>query len=47
MSSSRMIIPSVLLAFLLALAACNTMEGFGQDMQNLGDDIEGEAEEHD
>ena len=30
---------------LLALSACNTMEGFGQDMENAGEEIEEEAEE--
>jgi predicted small secreted protein len=30
-----------------ALSACNTMEGFGQDLSNLGNAIEGEAQEHD
>jgi predicted small secreted protein len=33
------------LAALLALAGCNTMEGFGQDMETAGQEIEEEAEE--
>ena len=32
---------------LFALAACETTEGFGRDLSNLGDDIEDEAEEND
>ena len=30
---------------LLALGACNTMEGFGQDVETAGEAIEGEAEQ--
>ena len=30
----------------LALAACNTVEGAGRDIQNLGEDIHDEAQEH-
>ena len=29
------------------LAGCNTMSGLGQDTQELGEAIEGEADEHD
>jgi entericidin A len=29
----------------MALAGCNTMEGFGQDLKKLGDKIERKAEE--
>ncbi|MFI9651144.1 hypothetical protein [Guyparkeria halopsychrophila] len=32
---------------LTLLAGCNTMEGLGQDTQELGDSIEGEAQDHD
>lgn len=32
---------------LTLLAGCNTMEGLGQDTQDLGESIEGEAQEHD
>lgn len=36
--------PSALvLASALALAACNTAEGFGQDVENTGEAIEEEA----
>lgn len=31
---------------LTLLAGCNTMEGLGEDTQELGESIEGEAEEH-
>jgi len=30
---------------LLAVAGCNTAEGFGQDLENTGEAIEDEAEE--
>jgi predicted small secreted protein len=41
---------SKVLAFLLVLlplvaAGCNTMAGFGKDMEKLGDKIENKAEE--
>lgn len=32
---------------LTLLAGCNTMEGLGEDTQELGESLEGEAEEHD
>lgn len=41
---------SVLIAMagsLTLLAGCNTMEGLGQDTQELGESIESEAAEHD
>ncbi|MBK1698949.1 entericidin A/B family lipoprotein [Rhodovibrio salinarum] len=41
------LLAAALLLGLLSLSACNTMEGFGQDLSNLGNEIEGEAEEHD
>jgi entericidin A len=31
---------AVLMAAALTLAGCNTMEGFGQDVQKAGDSIE-------
>ena len=31
---------AVLIAAALTLAGCNTMEGFGQDVQKAGDSIE-------
>lgn len=33
------------LALLLGLQACNTTEGLGQDVQNLGENIEEKADE--
>jgi len=30
----------------LGLAACNTVEGAGRDVQHLGEDIHDEAQEH-
>jgi predicted small secreted protein len=36
---------AALLTALLALGACNTMEGAGQDLENAGEAIEEEAEE--
>lgn len=36
---------ALILAGALALAACNTAEGFGQDMQEGGEAIEEEAED--
>lgn len=35
----------VLLAAMLALAGCNTFEGFGRDVEATGDAIEGTAVE--
>lgn len=34
----------VALSFLLALGACNTMQGFGQDVSKAGNKIEDKAE---
>ncbi|GAK45506.1 entericidin EcnAB [Tepidicaulis marinus] len=34
-----------LIASSLALGACNTVEGFGRDMENAGDAISKEAQE--
>jgi predicted small secreted protein len=34
---------AALLTALLGLSACNTMEGFGRDLENTGDAIEEEA----
>lgn len=33
-------------AFLLTLTACNTMEGFGRDVEKTGDKIEQKAREN-
>jgi predicted small secreted protein len=35
----------MLLAGLLALSACNTFEGLGQDVQDAGEAIEDEAQD--
>jgi predicted small secreted protein len=34
----------VALTFLLALGACNTMQGFGEDVSKAGNKIESKAE---
>ena len=34
---------ALLLAFAFALAACSTMQGFGEDLQKLGNKIETKA----
>lgn len=48
MSDARRLTPAVLaLLGLLAvqgLAGCETSEGFGRDLQNLGEEIEGDEE---
>lgn len=33
-------------AFLLALVACNTTKGFGEDLDSLGENISDSAEDH-
>ncbi len=33
--------------FVMSLAACNTVAGFGKDTQKVGEEIEEEAEKHD
>jgi predicted small secreted protein len=43
-TTMKAIIAMILGAFLLA--ACNTMEGFGQDVQSGGKKISNEANEH-
>ena len=40
----KFFITAVALAALSALSACNTMEGFGQDMQKGGEKVEDAAE---
>ena len=35
-----------LLAFTLGLAACNTMSGFGKDVERGGEKIQGSAEKN-
>lgn len=45
---SRQWLSAVLLAaFVLPLAACNTVEGVGEDIESAGDALDDEAEEHD
>lgn len=45
-SSLRALALAVLSAFSLQiLAACETSEGFGRDLENLGKDIEDEAKD--
>jgi entericidin A len=37
---------AILLALAFALAACNTVHGFGQDIQKVGNKIEDSAAKH-
>jgi len=39
----KTIATAALLAFALVLAGCNTVRGFGQDVQKVGDKIEEKA----
>jgi predicted small secreted protein len=39
----KAITTATLIAFALLLAGCNTMRGFGQDVQKVGDKIEEKA----
>jgi predicted small secreted protein len=39
----KTIATATLLAFAVLLAGCNTMKGFGQDVQKVGDKIEEKA----
>jgi len=43
----RMSILATLVAPLAILSGCNTIEGIGEDTQELGESIDKEAEEHD
>ena len=43
----RMSLLVILAGPLAFLSGCNTMEGLGQDTEELGESIESEAEEHD
>jgi predicted small secreted protein len=38
---------ALLSATLFGLAACNTMKGVGEDVEEAGEEIQEEAEEHD
>ena len=42
----RATIRVAVLAGLCALAACNTVQGFGEDMSTLGNKISNKAEQH-
>lgn len=42
---SRKLTPLFAAAALLGLAACNTVQGAGQDIQNAGEEVEETAEE--
>jgi len=43
-TAMKTITTCVALSFLLALSACNTMQGFGKDVSKAGDKIENKAE---
>jgi len=40
----KIITTCVALSFLFALSACNTMQGFGEDVSKAGNKIENKAE---
>jgi predicted small secreted protein len=42
----RTISVAVFACTMLALAACNTTKGFGEDVDSLGENMSHEAEEH-
>ncbi len=41
----KVFLPAVALLGVMALSACETVEGAGRDMQNAGQAIEGEAQQ--
>ncbi|MCL7743350.1 entericidin A/B family lipoprotein [Guyparkeria hydrothermalis] len=43
----RMSLLAALIAPMAILSGCNTVEGLGEDTQDLGESIDNEAEEHD
>ena len=43
----RMSVLAALIAPLAILSGCNTVEGIGEDTEELGESIDSEAEEHD
>ena len=43
----RMSVLVALIAPMAVLSGCNTMEGLGEDTENLGESIDNEAEDHD
>ncbi len=42
----KKLVALVLLAVFAGLAGCNTMEGFGKDVERGGEKVQGEAREH-
>jgi predicted small secreted protein len=40
----KMLMASLLAAWLAALAGCNTMQGLGRDLEQLGDKIQKKAQ---
>lgn len=46
MKFNRLVTMSLTLCTVIVLTACNTMEGFGQDMKNAGQSIENAASKH-
>ena len=42
----RMSVLAALIAPMAVLSGCNTIEGIGEDTQELGESIDKEAEEH-
>jgi predicted small secreted protein len=43
----KILAPLLLTALTLGLSACNTMRGVGEDAEELGEEIQEEADEHD
>lgn len=43
----RMSVLALLVAPMAILSGCNTVEGLGEDTEDLGESIDQEAEEHD
>ncbi|MBT8098401.1 MAG: hypothetical protein KJO82_01555 [Gammaproteobacteria bacterium] len=37
---------ALIAAFLLGLAGCNTTEGIGEDIEEIGEEIQDEADDH-
>ena len=42
----RILVTLMLLGMLGTIAGCNTMEGFGRDVEKTGDNIEKSAQRH-
>jgi len=45
--STRYLIAPIVFGSFLALSACNTMRGIGEDTEKAGEKIQEEADEHD